>query len=150
MKQSPLGLLFAGSFFNCRFYFTFSDLSVQINCFFLTQFWQLYVSRNLSISLCYPIFWHVTVHSILLWFFVFYVVSVVIPPLAYFGSCLFFLESLTRGLSIIFIFKKNNLTHGFIDFFVLFLIYILFISSLVFIINLFLLTLEGFFPNYFT
>ena len=101
-----------------------------------------------------PICWHITVNSILFCFFVFlpYLLLFLLFHLlsCLFGSTLFFLVSLARGLSILFIFSKNHLLVLLI--FSVFLISVLFISSPIFIISFLLLTL-GFacssFPNSF-
>ena len=75
VKPSGPGLLFVGVvFLVCLFFYIFnfisSNGSVQIIYFFFIQSSWLYVSRKLStsgLSNC----WHVIVHNILLWFFVF-------------------------------------------------------------------------------
>ena len=60
-----------------------------------------------------PICWPIIVHSILLWYFCISVVLVVILLfnflLCLFGSSLFFLVSLARGLPILFILSKHQL-----------------------------------------
>ena len=93
------------------------------------------------------IYWHIIVHSILSWFFCISVVSVVISPLSFrilfiWVFSLSFLGSPDIGV-LIFVYPFKEPALGFIDFFFLFffLISILFISSLVFIISFFLLTL---------
>ena len=88
--------------------------------------------------------WHIIVHSILLWFFVFlqYLVISLLSFLTFFtwDFSLFFLVSLARGLSILSTLSKNQLL-VLLVFFSCFLISILFISSLIFIISFLLLTL---------
>ena len=89
----------------------------------------------------YPNFWHIIVHSVLLWFFVslwyqlwfFSLISDFIWVLS-----LFFLVSIAKGLFYFFSFQKS--TSWFHWFFYCFLVSILFISSLMFIICFLLLT----------
>ena len=109
-------------------------------------------SKNLSISSKLPLFWHIVAHSSLLWSFVF-VLSVVISPFSFLISLiwfftLFFLMSLANGLSILFIFSKNQLLILLISAIVSF-VCLSFLSALNFQIYFLLLTL-GFFISSFS
>ena len=133
--------------FICRecFYYIFnfisSDRSVQ-----LISFW--FSFGRLSLESClfllgYQICWHIIFHSILLWVFVFSH-----NPLRFllfhFLFCLFEFfplfpgESGQRCVNFVYPFKEPAL--GIIDFFIVFWISILLISSLIFMISFLLLT----------
>ena len=82
--------------------------------------------------------WHIIVHNILWCFFVFLWYQMLFLLFHFlfclFGFSIFFLVSLARSLSILFIFFQKPAL-SFIDFFLFFKIFILFISSLIFIIS---------------
>ena len=59
-------------FLNYRFYFSSSDQSVQIIYFFLgSVWWAMCFYKVVYFCLGCQICWHIIIHSILLWFFVF-------------------------------------------------------------------------------
>ena len=112
------GFFFFYLFLNYGFYFISNDWPTQVICFFLTQFWWACIClENCLFLLGCQICWHVTVHSILLWIFFFFcisVVSVVISSLSFpilfiWIFSLFFLVSLARDSSIFFTLSKNHL-----------------------------------------
>ena len=87
----------------------------------------------LDCSIC----WHITVHSILLWFFLFLWCWLLFLLFFIFYFiwvlCLFFLVSLARSLSVLFIFSKKKTALGFIDLFYCFYIsFIYFLWSVLF------------------
>ena len=61
MKPSDSGLLLVERFFLNYKFFLWS------NCFFLTHFGGLHMSRNLSVCLILITFWHTIAHLLLLW-----------------------------------------------------------------------------------
>lgn len=85
--------LYAGSFIYYKFIFTTNDQFKSVSSRFSLSV--LYISRNLPpFLLDCPVCWHITVHSFLLWFFVFLVILVVIFPfnfLFYLGPLFFLL-----------------------------------------------------------
>ena len=92
----------------------------------------------LGLWICWPII----VHSIPLWLFVVLWYQFLCLLFHFLFICilsLFFLVSLARGLSVLFILSENQLLVLLI--FLFFLISVLFISSLIFIISFLLLTL---------
>ena len=106
---------------------------------------RLYVSRNLSVfsRLSSLLVYNYSQQSLMV--LCVSVVSVVLSPLSFliclFGfSLFFFLMSLAKGLSILFIFSKNQHLVSLI-FYIIFLVSILFIPSLIFIISFLLLSL---------
>ena len=95
----------------CRFYFTSSDHLFKLSNFFLIQFDGLYVSRKFSISFRLSM-GYIIAHRI--YNFYFSVVSVIISGLSFINLLIcvitiFFLVSLARGLSILFLLSKNQL-----------------------------------------
>ena len=90
------------------------------------SFGELYVYRNLSISSRLSNFWYIIVCSILMDFlpFLWYQLLFLLFHFSFylFGSSLFFLLSLAKGLLIVFTLSKNQLLVLLIfDFFLLFL-----------------------------
>ena len=91
--------------------------------------------------LSFPIHWHIIVHSIILWYFVslwYQLLFLLFHFLFCLPGSLFFWVSLIKSLPIFCIFKKNYSSWFHWSFILLFLISI---SSLIFIISFFLLTL---------
>lgn len=122
MQPSGPGLLFVGSvFIICSISFLVVGLfSWYIYSWF--SFGRLYVSRKFPFPLGCQIGWHIIVHGILLWFFVFlkYLLRL---PLFHFLFCLSSFspplhESGQRFVNFVYLFKKPAL--GFIDFFLWF------------------------------
>ena len=99
-------------FLNYRYYSTFSDQSLQIICFFFTQFWKAVCFWKLVHFFWLSNLLAYNCHSIFLKFFP--AVWVVISPLSFlilliWVLFIFFLVSLARDLSILFILSKNQL-----------------------------------------
>ena len=101
---------------------------------------RLYVSRNIFISLGCPIFWYLTLHNVLLWFFVFLCIgcyfSSFISNSVYLGPLSFSLGEFIYRLTKVFYLSKNQLLVSLI-----FSSFLFSISSLIFIIPFLLLTL---------
>ena len=115
MTLSGPGLLFAGRFLIIIIIDNILLLVIGLLkfYFFLTQFWQAVFLETCSFLLGCPICWHIIVHTILLSFLCVFVVSVVMSSLPFlilfiWVLSLFFLMSLARGLSILFIFQKTR------------------------------------------
>ena len=154
MKPFGSGLLFAGSLLSLlllqtQFHYYWLVCS---NCLFLLD---SVLAGCMFLEICpfflsYPIHWHVTIHSILLWFLVsllywllfllFYFCGVscnfsfFISDFIDLDHLLFFLLSLAKGLSILFIFSKNQLLVSLI-FSIVFSVSISFISALILMIS---------------
>ena len=84
-------------------------------CLFLLDlvFKKVYISINLSISVGCPVFWYIANHSIPIWLFCISMIFVVTYPLSFFilviwDFSLFFLMSLVKGLSTLFVFYKAS------------------------------------------
>ena len=115
-------------------------------CFFLTQFWWACMClKNCPFLLGCQICWHLTVHSILLWIFFFNFCGIscnfssFISYFIYLDLLSFLLgEPGQRFVNFIYPFKEPSLS--FISS-IAFSICIFFISSLIFVISFFLLTL---------
>ena len=135
-------------FLNYGFYFISNDWPTQVICFFLTQFWWACIClENCLFLLGCQICWHVTVHSILLWIFFFFLYfcgircnfSSFISYVVYLNLLSFLLgEPGQRFVSFLYPFKEPPLR--FISS-IAFSICIFFISSLICVISFFLLTL---------
>ena len=96
-----------GDFLKNKYNFTSSDQSVQIVLSFWFSLGRSYVSKNLSISFKLSNFWLITVNSILLWFsFMCVPLRYQILFILYHFLSLFFLVSMVKDLSILFIFSK--------------------------------------------
>ena len=137
-------VLFAGIFIcfsyfkkNYKFNFT-SDPSVQIVYFFLTQSLHTVFLEICLFLLGCLICWHVTVRSILSWFFNTSVILIVIYPISLlilfiWVPSLFFLVSLAKGLSILSFQKASSWFHWsfycFLSLFCKFLLYFLLFPS---------------------
>lgn len=124
-----------------KYYFTTSDQCVQFCSFILDSIPKGFIFLEICpFLLSFPIHWHIIVHSIILWYFVslWYQLSFL---LFHFLFCLpgslFVLVSLIKSLPIFCILKKNYSSWFHWSFILLFLISI---SSLVFIILFLLLT----------
>ena len=127
--------------FISHFQFSTCDWSVHISSWF--TFGRLYLSKNLSISSRFSILLVYSCKS--LWILCISVVSIVTSPFSFlmlsiWVLSLFFLLSLAKGLSILFIFSKNQLLVSLI-FAIVFFVSVSFISALIFMIFFLLLTL---------
>ena len=103
---------------------------------------------------CCPVCWHIIVHSIFLWVFVFFLFLQYRCDVSSFSYYFIYSDALSLlpwepGQKLVdFVYRLNELAFGFIDFYFCFLISVLFISSLIFIISFLLLTL-GFVCSFF-
>ena len=78
------------------------------------SFGKLYFSKNCPFLPHCPFYWHTTADSSLLWSFVFLCCLVMISPFSFLILLIWFLSlcflmSLANGLSVLFIFSKNQL-----------------------------------------
>ena len=133
VKPSGPGLLFVGRFFITDSIFLlvislsrFSILhgSIWFSCMFL---------RIYQFPLGHSIFWHIIVHSRLLWSFVFlwyHLLYLLFNSWLHLFEFLFFLVTLAKSFSTLCIFSKNHLLPSLV-FSIVFLVFILFISALI-------------------
>ena len=138
------GTFLVGSFF---FFNTdlISLLVIGLFRFSISSWFRLgrfYVSRNLSISSRCPVCRYIIFHRSLMipCICVVWIVTLPFSFVILFESSHFFLVNLAKGLSILFIFAKNQLLVSLI-FSVVLLVWILYISTLIFVISFLLLTL---------
>ena len=145
VKPSGPGLLCVRSFL-----ITVSISSGVVGLFRLSassslSFWMLYFSRICLFHLGFHISWHIVLCSNFLMFLCISVVSIVVSPLSFpivfiWVLSLFFLMSLLKGLSILFIFSKNQLLDSLILRIVL-LVFMSFNSALILVISFLVLAL---------
>ena len=147
--SSP-GFLFARScfyyyYFNYKFNFTTSDQSVHIVYFFWFSLGKLCFHRNLFTSSILTIFWHITVHNILLWFFCISVVLVVISPfnILFTAFLFFFPMSLAKVDQSCLPFQKTSSWFHW-SFLFFYGLYFFFYSCLFFIISFLQLAMNSF------
>ena len=111
-KPSVPGFLFVVSFLSYRFCFTSSVQSVEIFMFLLDSVLVCCMFlETCPFFLGCPVCWYTIVDSILLRFFGIFAILVVTSPVSFlilFGSSLFLLVSLARGLLILFTLSKKT------------------------------------------
>ena len=94
------------------YYFNFISYywSVQAFCFFFIEFWEVIFLEICPFHLGFHISWHIVLHSNFLQSFVFLLFSPVSFLVVFIWVLsLFFLMSLLKSFSILFIFSKNQL-----------------------------------------